>query len=141
MERPLLADTVEKVRAAVARGTFVERRSAETAKFNPDSMQCAGVELDSNIGGDFAVRRTFSTVSAQNRCWVSGSGRNRLSANVAPDPEATFIVHIANGSNAPHVGRRDNFCRFLEVDIAGDQAEGRGCATRARPVIDESIVM
>lgn len=30
-------------------------------------MQCATVERDSIIGGDFAVRRTFSTISTQLR--------------------------------------------------------------------------
>ncbi|MER9022399.1 hypothetical protein NKI01_07475 [Mesorhizobium sp. M0815] len=58
-----LTDTVEKVRVAATYGICVEWRSEKTPKVNPDSMQCATVERDSIIGGDFAVRRTFSTIS------------------------------------------------------------------------------
>ncbi|MER8413935.1 hypothetical protein [Mesorhizobium sp. M1342] len=38
---------------------------------------------------------------------------------------------IANGCNAPHVGRIIQLCHFLKVGVTGDRAEGRGGAKAA----------
>ncbi|TIL27469.1 MAG: hypothetical protein E5Y88_00025 [Mesorhizobium sp.] len=66
-ERRVCADIVEKVRVAATHGICIEWRSSKTVKVNPGSLKSAAVERDSMVGADFAVRRTFSTISAASK--------------------------------------------------------------------------
>lgn len=70
-------------------------------------MQCAGLELDSNIGGDFAVRRTFSTVSTQ-------SGRAGQLAQ-RPSPTASPVVIGTTGPQHGPVERSDTAASFVDT--------------------------
>lgn len=108
-------DIVEKVVVAAAHGICIEWCSAKALKVNPDSARRATVERDSIVGADFAVHRTFSTISTPCRPSLKGGQGKvvtqcRLSGADFPlkpelprypafnDPLVTFVPRAAMAS-------------------------------------------